>query len=222
MLQKPTLTFLKKLEQNNHKTWFDEHRPEYQKAKNDFEILVQEIINGMIDIDLDFKDLTPRQCMFRINRDIRFSKNKTPYKTNIACSLKKGGKKSIYAGYYFHLQPGNRSFTGGGIWMPASPELKKVRQEIDYCFSEFKEIIQAPSFKKTFHSLEREEGQVLVNIPKGYEKDNPAGEFLKLKSFFVTKPIQDSELLKTDLLKQIIHDFKTIMPLNKFINRSFE
>lgn len=222
MLQKSTLTFLEKLKENNHKSWFDENRTKYLEAKTDFENFVGEIINEMVEIDPDLKDLTPKACMYRINRDIRFSKNKTPYKINIACSLTKGGKKSIYAGYYFHLQPGEKSFVGGGLWMPAAPELKKVRQEVDYSFPELKKIINNPSFKKTYKTIEREEGQVLVNIPKGYEKDNPAGDFLRLKSFFVTKQIADKQLTQKSLLKQIILDFSTIMPLNKFINRSFE
>ena len=222
VLQKSTLTFLEKLKENNHKSWFDENRVKYLEAKTDFENFTGEIINKMSDIDPDLKDLTPKGCMFRINRDIRFSKNKTPYKINISCSLARGGKKSICAGYYFHLQPGEKSFVGGGLWMPASPELKKVRQEIDYCLPEFKKIVNNSSFKSTYKALEREEGQVLVNIPKGYEKDNPAGEFLRLKSFFVTKQIPDKQLTQKDLLKEIIHDFTEIMPLNKFINRSFE
>ncbi len=222
MLQNSTLTFLKKLKDNNNKPWFDENRAKYLDAKTDFEKLTGEIINEMVDIDSDLKELTPKNCMFRINRDIRFSKNKVPYKINIACSLARGGKKSIYAGYYFHIQPGEKSFVGGGLWMPASPELKKVRQEIDYCFPEFKKIINNSSFKTTYKSLEREDGQVLVNIPKGYEKENPAGEFLRLKSFFVTKQIPDNHLTQKDLLKSIIHHFTIAMPLNKFINRSFE
>ena len=222
VLQKSTLLFLEKLKENNHKPWFDENRAKYLDAKTDFESFTGEILHEMAAIDSDLKDLTPKGCMFRINRDVRFSKNKSPYKINISCSLARGGKKSIYAGYYFHLQPGDNSFVGGGLWMPASPELKKVRQEIDYCFPEFKKIITHPSFKSTYKALEREEGQVLVNIPKGYEKDNPAGEFLRLKSFFVTKQIPDKQLTQKGLLQEIIHDFSTIMPLNKFLNRSFE
>jgi uncharacterized protein (TIGR02453 family) len=222
VLQKSTLTFLENLKKNNHKSWFDENREKYLEARIDFENFVQEILNEMVKIDADLKDLTPKGCMFRINRDIRFSKNKTPYKINIACSLARGGKKSIFAGYYFHLQPGENSFAGGGLWMPASPELKKVRQEIDYCYPEFKKIINNSTFKKTYKSLEREEGQVLVNIPKGYEKDNPAAEYLRLKSFFVTRKITDTQVTSKGFLKELIHDFSIVMPLNKFINRSFE
>lgn len=222
MFQKSTLTFLKNLKENNHKAWFDENRPKYQEARNDFQNFIQQVLSEMISIDPDLKELEAKATMFRVNRDIRFSKNKIPYKINIAASIKKGGKKSINAGYYFHLQPGDKSFVGGGLWAPDSKELKMVRQEIDYSYPEFKKILDNASFKKTYQTLEREEGQVLVNIPKGYEKDNPAGEYLKLKSFFVTKPISDKELTEKDLIKETILNFKTIMPLNKFINRSFE
>ena len=222
MLQQSTLTFLKKLKDNNNKSWFDENRGKYLEAKTDFENFTGEIINVMAKVDHDLKDLTPKGCTFRINRDIRFSKNKVPYKINMSCSLARSGKKSIYAGYYFHLQPGEKSFAGGGLWMPASSELKKVRQEIDYCFPEFKNINNNVEFINIYTSLEREEGQVLVNIPKGYEKENPASEYLRLKSFFVTKPIPDKQLTNKNLLEEIIRDFTAIMPLNKFINRSFE
>ena len=221
MFQKSTLRFLIELKENNHKEWFDNNRDIYQKARTDFEQFVQSILQGMISSDPDLKELTPKSGMFRINRDIRFSKNKTPYKKNIAASLKKGGKKSIYAGYYFHLQPGNNSFYGGGLWMPEAGELKKIRQEIDYCFPEFKKIINNTAFKKTFGTFERE-GQALVNIPKGYEKDNPAAEFLKLKSFFVNKDIEDKKLTDPSLVKEVLRDFKTMLPLIKFLNRSFE
>ena len=176
----------------------------------------------MVLIDSDLKDLEAKGTMFRVNRDIRFSKNKTPYKVNIAASIKKGGKKSIHSGYYFHLQPGDKSFVGGGLWAPGPNQLKMVRQEIDYSFPEFKRILNNPTFKKIYTSLEREEGQVLVNVPRGYEKDNPAAEYLKLKSFFVTKPITDKELTDKNLLKEIIRNFKAVIPLNKFINRSFQ
>lgn len=176
----------------------------------------------MISFDPDMKDLETKNCLFRINRDIRFSKDKTPYKINISASFNKGGKKSINAGYYFHLQPGGNSFAGGGLWIPAAPELKKLRQEIDYCLPEFKKIINNPVFKKHYGELEREKNQMLVNVPKGYDKENPAADFLKLKSFIATKNIPDSALLLPNLSKEITQAFKTLMPLIKFINRAFE
>ena len=221
MFQKSTLNFLQALKKNNHKEWFESNREKYGKARSDMEQFVQHLLEKMIPSDPDLAELSAKSCMFRINRDLRFSKNKTPYKINIAASMKKGGRKSIYAGYYFHLQPGNRSFYGGGIWMPAAGELKKIRQEIDFCLPEFKKIIGSRLFKTTFDELETE-GQSLVNIPKGYEKDNPAAEFLKLKSFFVNKDVDDKKLVQPGLAEEVAQDFKTLMPFLKFINRSFD
>ncbi|MEO6329933.1 MAG: DUF2461 domain-containing protein, partial [Ginsengibacter sp.] len=142
MFQSSTILFLKTLAKNNNKIWFDEHRSNYLAAKSDYENFVSALIKKVGNFDLDIKELQPKECTFRINRDIRFSKDKTPYKTNMGASLNRGGKKSIYAGYYFHLEPGNKSFAGGGLWMPVAPELKKVRQEVDYNFDEFTDILK--------------------------------------------------------------------------------
>ncbi len=131
--------------------------------------------------DNDIKDLQAKNCTFRINRDIRFSKDKTPYKTNMGASFNRGGKKSIFAGYYFHLEPGGKSFVGGGLWMPEPIALKKLRQEIDYCFPEFQKIINNQLFKKQYNSLEMSEGQMLVNVPKGYDKENPCSLLFEIK-----------------------------------------
>ncbi|MGZ5134058.1 MAG: DUF2461 domain-containing protein, partial [Flavitalea sp.] len=136
MLQQSTLTFLKGLAKNNDKSWFESHRKQYEQAKQDFEGFIKIILEKHCKKDEDLKDLEAKKCTFRINRDIRFSKDKSPYKSNFGASMDRGGKKSIYAGYYFHLEPG-KSFAGGGLWMPMAPEMKKVRQEIDYCFDEF-------------------------------------------------------------------------------------
>jgi uncharacterized protein (TIGR02453 family) len=222
LIQPSTLSFLKNLKKNNNKPWFDQNREKYVSAKNDFEVFVTDLLQKMTVFDPDMKELTPKNCLFRINRDIRFSKDKTPYKINISASFNRGGKKSINAGYYFHLQPGGNSFAGGGIWMPAAPELKKLRQEIDYCFPEFKKIINAPAFKNFYGTLEKDKDQMLVNVPKGYEKENPAAEFLKFKSFIATKNIPDTALLLPDLSNEISKVFKALIPLVKFINRSFE
>ncbi len=176
----------------------------------------------MVAFDEDMKELTAKNCTFRINRDVRFSKNKTPYKINFSASFNRGGKKSIFAGYYFHLQPGGKNFVGGGLWHPEVVELKKLRQEIDYCFPEFKKIISSAPFKKYYGELERDENQMLVNVPKGYEKENPAANSLRMKSFVATKNISDTDILNKNLDKEIIQSFKALMPLVKFINRTFE
>jgi uncharacterized protein (TIGR02453 family) len=176
----------------------------------------------MILFDEDLKDLIPKNCTFRINRDIRFSKNKTPYKINLSASFNRGGKKSMYGGYYFHLQPGNNNFVGGGLWRPEPADLKKLRQEIDYCFPEFKKIIGAPAFKKHYGGLEKDENQMLVNIPKGYDKENPAADYLRMKSYIATKNLSDDDVLSPKLVNEVIQSFKALMPLVKFINRAFD
>jgi uncharacterized protein (TIGR02453 family) len=222
MFQSSTVSFLKELKKNNNKPWFDDHREKYLSAKIDFENFTGKLIAAITAFDSDIKDLSAKNCTFRINRDIRFSKDKTPYKTNMGASFNRGGKKSVFAGYYFHLEPGGKSFTGGGLWMPTAPELKKLRQEIDYCFPEFKKIITSPGFKTHYPGLEMTEGQMLVNVPKGYDKENPAAPFLKLKSFVATKNIPDTLLTTPALTKEVALAFKALMPLVKFINRSVE
>lgn len=222
MISSSTVHFLKSLKKNNNKPWFDQNREKYIDAKNNFEEFVALLLQKMVLFDEDMKELAPKNCTFRINRDIRFSKNKTPYKINLSASFNRGGKKSIYAGYYFHLQPGGNSFVGGGLWMPEPESLKKLRQEIDYCFPEFKKIINSPSFKKHYEELERNEKNMLVNVPKGYDKENPAVDFLRMKSFVATKNISDTEVLSSHLNNEVIQSFKTLMPLVKFINRAFE
>lgn len=222
MIQKSTLDFLKALKKNNNKIWFDQNRQKYNSSKNNFDEFVALLLEQMILFDEDLKELSSKNCTFRINRDIRFSKDKTPYKINLSASFNKGGKKSINAGYYFHLQPGGNSFVGGGLWMPEAIELKKLRQEIDYCFPEFKKIINASSFKKHYSELKKDEKQMLVNVPKGYEKENPAADFLRMKSFIATKNLSDEEVTSVNLVKETTQAFKALMPLIKFINRSFE
>ncbi|MEO6905945.1 MAG: DUF2461 domain-containing protein [Ginsengibacter sp.] len=220
MIQPSTLSFLKSLKKNNNKPWFDENRDKYESARTNFQEFITELLHNMAAFDPDMKDLEAKKCMFRINRDIRFSKNKTPYKVNISAHFNKGGKKSVNAGYYIHLQPGGNSFVGGGVWMPEAVELKKLRQEVDYCFPEFKKIVNSPVFKKQYGELEKED--MLVNVPKGYDKENPAGEFLKLKSFVATKNISDEELLSPKFCGELIVAFKALMPLLKFMNRAFD
>lgn len=222
MISSSTITFLKALKKNNNKPWFDKNREKYNAAKYNLEEFVALLLQKMVSFDEDMKELTAKNCTFRINRDVRFSKNKTPYKINLSASFNRGGKKSIYGGYYFHLQPGGNSFVGGGLWMPEPENLKKLRQEIDYCFPEFKKIIGAASFKKHYGELERDEKQMLVNVPKGYDKENPAAEYLRMKSFIATKNLSDEEILSPKLADEVIQSFKALMPLVKFINRAFE
>ena len=130
MLEPQTLRFLKQLKKNNNRNWFEAHRADYEAAKIDFQNFIQLVIDDLERKDLTIAGTNARECLFRINRDVRFSKDKSPYKTNFGASIKRGGKKSAFAGYYFHCEPGS-SFIGGGLWMPESARLKNVRQEID-------------------------------------------------------------------------------------------
>lgn len=222
MIYPSTLNFLKALKKNNNKEWFDANRQKYNAVKTNFEEFVALLLERMILFDDDLKALAAKDCIFRINRDVRFSKDKTPYKISRSAYFGKGGKKSVNAGYYIHIQPGGNSFAGGGLWMPQPIELKKLRQEIDYSFPEFKKIISASAFKKHYGGLERDEKSMLVNVPKGYDKENPAADFLRMKSFVATKNISDAQVLSPGLINEVIQSFKALMPLIKFINQAFD
>jgi uncharacterized protein (TIGR02453 family) len=221
MLQPSTLTYISELTLNNNKSWFDENRRQFEAAKADFEDLVKNIISSFGEIDADIAPLAAKNCIFRQYRDIRFSKDKTPYKQHMGASFDRGGKKSGFAGYYLHIEPGNKSMAGGGIWMPEAAQLKKIRQEIDYSWEEFSGLISEPQFKKIYGDLEQGEFK-LTREPKGYDKENPAIEYLKLKSLVAVQPLTDEDLLSKDLLKKITAAFTSLMPVIKFINRSLE
>ena len=212
------LQFLQKLEKNNNKIWMDEHRNEYLDAKSSFENFVDELLVDMKLIDKNLDTLTAKDCTFRINRDVRFSKNKNPYKNNMAAYFNQHGKKGIGAGYYIHLEP-KKCFIACGIWMPANEDLKKIRQEIDYNIDELNNLMKKTDFKKQFEKG-LQQSDKLVRPPKGYEEDNIAIEVLKLKSFIVQKNITDEMLPSKDFKKNIITIIKAGKPLVEFINRS--
>ena len=221
MLQQSTVQFLRNLKKNNRKEWFDANRTKYESAKKDVEDLSVEIIKRLSHTDDSIAHLQPKDCMFRINRDVRFSKDKSPYKTNMGVYFSKGGKKGINAGYYFHLEPGS-SFVAGGLWMPMPPELKKVRQEIDYSWAEFSKITGSKKFKSVFGDLDMSNESALSRPPKGYEADNPAISYLKLKSFIATTKIKDADLTSKDLVKKVTVHFESLKPLIDFLNRAIE
>jgi uncharacterized protein (TIGR02453 family) len=219
MLKNSTLKFLAALDRNNNKPWFEANRGKYEEAKADFLVLVQALISKHGKKDASIASLEAKNCVFRINRDVRFSKDKRPYKNNFGAGFTSGGKKSPLAGYYFHCQPGN-SFAGGGLWAPLPPDLKKVRQEIDYCFAEFKKITGSKKFTANFGGLDTTADISLVNVPRDFDKDNPAATFIKLKSFVATRKITDRELTSEALLPAALAVFEALQPLLGFINRS--
>jgi uncharacterized protein (TIGR02453 family) len=221
MLEPQTLKFLSQLKKNNNKPWFDAHRAQYEAAKIDFSNFIQLVIDAVQKSDTTVTGLTAKDCQFRINRDVRFSKDKRPYKENFGAFICRGGKKSIYAGYYFHLAPGN-SFIGGGLWHPEPANLKKVRQEIDYNWEEFSSIIKNKNFKKIYSDLYKGEDVSLSRMPKGYEEDNAAIDYLKLKSLIAETKITDEDLTKAALHKKTVVAFEALQPLLNFINRSLD
>jgi uncharacterized protein (TIGR02453 family) len=218
MVQPTTIEFLKELKSNNSKSWFDQNRKRYDIMKSDYISLAGRILEQMKDIDPSLDMVTAKDCIFRINRDVRFSADKSPYKTNLGIALHPGGKKFNLAAYYLHIEPG-QSFIGGGLWMPEAPLLSKVRKEIHYFYHDLVDILNNPLYKKTFGSLDVEDGQKLTRPPKGYEAGDPAIEFLKLKSFTASTPLPDEMLTSDKLVGHIIDTFTILKPLIGFINR---
>ncbi|HYD21427.1 MAG TPA: DUF2461 domain-containing protein [Flavipsychrobacter sp.] len=221
MIEPQTLKFLTQLKKNNNKPWFDAHRAQYEAARIDFSNFIQLVIDAVQKWDTTITGLSSRDCLFRINRDIRFSKDKTPYKAHFGASIKRGGRKGPFAGYYFHLEPG-QSFVGGGLWMPEAPVLKNMRQEIDYNWNEFQDILQQKEFKKIYGDIYKGADVSLSTMPKGYEKDNPAAAYLRLKSFIAEVRLSGEELTKATLHKKTVVAFQAFQPLLNFINRTIE
>jgi uncharacterized protein (TIGR02453 family) len=219
MLQSSTLKFLKDLKKNNNRPWFEEHRQQYEKAKDDFLLLTEKLITIIAVFDPPIANLKAKECTFRINRDVRFSKDKSPYKNNIAGYFNRKGKKGNGAGYYLHIEPG-QSFAAGGIWMPEPADLAKIRQEIDYSFDQWEKITANASFKKTF--IQGVKGEALVRPPKGYEETNPAIEYLKMKSFIVSQPFTDAQVQSKTFVKDVANTFKTMKPMIDFLNAATE
>jgi uncharacterized protein (TIGR02453 family) len=218
MIQASTLKFLKELKKNNTKEWFDDNRIAYENAKDDFLAFTQELIDGVVKFDNNIlkANLNAKNCVTRLNRDVRFSKDKSPYKTNFFAMINQGGKKSNLACYYMQLQPGN-SFTGGGVYMPMPPDLQKFRQEIDYNFKEWKAIVENKAFKKAYEKG-IQSPETLSRPPKGYYDTNPAIEYLKMKGFFTMNPLTDELLQSKTAIKTILQNFETVKPVVDFLN----
>lgn len=219
MISKNTFKFLSKLEQNNNKPWFDAHRPIYEVAKADVLEFCAALIKELGKRDAGISMLEPKQCVFRINRDVRFSKNKAPYKNNMGMYFNSQGKKSDTAGYYIHLQPG-ASFVAAGMWQPPAPLLAKVRQEIDYNFVEWKKILNTSAFKKNTDGLRTNDK--LVRPPKGYDEENPAIEFLKYKSFVASVALEDEKFTDKDAVKNVMNFCKIAEPFVMFLNKGLD
>jgi uncharacterized protein (TIGR02453 family) len=213
------VSFLATLKENNTKEWFDANRDWYQKSKKNFETFVTKLIQKVQVLDSEIGMPEAKDCIFRIFRDVRFSHDKTPYKSNMGAFFAKGGRKSKYGGYYFHLEPGN-TMLAGGIWMPEADILKAIRSEIYSYPEDFKAIITSKKFIHHFKELDTD-GGLLRSAPKDFPKDFPEVQFLKYKSYTVSKSIPDSLITNEDaLLKEFLDVFAELKPLNAFFNRA--
>lgn len=219
MITKEILTFLKTLKGNNNREWFEENKTWYEKARQDFSEFVEQLIYEIRSFDSEIGILEPKNCMFRIYRDVRFSKDKSPYKTNFGAYISRGGKKLNFAGYYFHMEPGEY-FMSGGVYMPQGPVLKAIRQEIFHRIEEFKAIINAPAFKKHFNGLS--EVEKLKTAPKDFPGDFPEMDLLKYKHYIMMKNISEKQLTQPDLLKNARETYKAMLPFNHFLNNVIE
>jgi len=222
MININTLKFLKDLKLNNSKEWLDDNKTSYENAKNDILTLTSQLITSISDIDKTIQNayLDPKKCVTRLNRDLRFAKDKTPYKTDYYIVLNKNKKNSPSAFYYLHIEP-DYCFVGGGVYNPQPEQLKKIRQEIDYAFDEWTTIIKDKTFEKTFPSGINNSG-VLTRTPKEFDELNKASEFLRMKGFYTMEKLTDKEIVSIDIFDKINFYFKTTKPLVDFLNRAIE
>ena len=219
MLSKETLQFLDDLKVNNNRDWFVENKKRYEAFKKDYQQLVADLLDAMKPLDPSLEMLEVKNCTFRINRDIRFSKDKTLYKSHLGIWLSSGAKGLNRSGYYIHLEKG-ASFIAGGLYCPESEDLKKMRKEIAYFHDDLEAILEEKYFKKEFGDFDRNEKDTLKNPPRGYDKEHPAIELLKLKSFESSQKIEFSAAAKKDFVGVMSQKLIALKPLNDFINRA--
>lgn len=210
------LTFLGDLKDNNNREWFAENKTRYESTKKEFEHISNALILEISKFDDDIKHVDVKDCVFRIYRDTRFSHDKTPYKTHYGVFIAAGGgRKSVRGGYYFHLEPGN-CFIATGVWCPPPEILKALRQSVYDNIDEFKEITGNPGFSRYFTTFYQNDK--LRTAPKGFPKDFPEIELLKLKHYMVEYKLDESFLAQNDFVSKVAGIFKAAHPLNVFLN----
>ncbi|MDF2934591.1 MAG: hypothetical protein K0R36_3922 [Chryseobacterium sp.] len=216
-LSKNILHYLKKLNENNNREWFNDHKNLFTEAQNEFEIFVEELINRVGKSDEKIAKLNAKKSLLRIYRDIRFSKDKTPYKTYFGATLGMG-KSNEKSGHYLHIEPG-KSFIASGIYLPEAPVLKEIRKEISVFKDDFLKAIDHKDFKKYYGELDRE--HELKKIPQGFEKEDPMAEYLKLKSFIGVHHLTDKDVMDKNVAENLTAIMKSAKPLNDFLNTPF-
>lgn len=216
MLAKETIDFLKTLDKNNNRDWFNANKADFQKANDNVIAVTGELIGRISKFDNEVSGIDPKSCVFRIYRDIRFSKDKSPYKTNLGAFIAPGGKKTMLPGYYFHIQPA-MFFAAAGKHMPDPNETLKIRNAIAANTKEFLKIVQSKQFKDRFGTLD---GERLSRPPKGFAADNSAIEYLKLKSFTVSEEFSARDASSKDYPKMLAESFRAAHPLIVFLRKA--
>ncbi|TVR38559.1 MAG: DUF2461 domain-containing protein [Cryomorphaceae bacterium] len=219
MFQAATIQFLRDLRENNNRDWFHSQAKRYNEVKKDYRKVAGEILEAMKPVDPTLASVEVKECMFRIARDTRFSKDKTPYKTHLSVVLPCLGKKAGMGHYYLHMEEG-AAFIGGGYYLPEPAALQKIRAEIDAFGEDLVAIVNKPAFKKMYGELDKD--FVLVRPPKGYEASHPHIELLKLKSFTAVAPLSDDFFSKADMVQNTVAMFKVLKPLIDFLNRGLQ
>jgi uncharacterized protein (TIGR02453 family) len=219
MLSKDTLQFLDDLKINNNRDWFLENKKRYEIFKNDYLQTANDLLDALKPLDPSLEMLEGKKCTFRINRDIRFSKDKTPYKTHLSFWFSSGAKGQNRSGYYIHLEKG-ASFIAGGLYCPEAGDLKKIRKEIAFFYDDLEAILDEKDFKREFGDFAREEKNTLKNPPRGYDKEHPAINLLKLKSFESAQKINLAAATKKDFVAVMSQKLIILKPLNDYINRA--
>ncbi|MDC6364634.1 MULTISPECIES: DUF2461 domain-containing protein [Flavobacteriaceae] len=201
-ISKGAIDFLKELSKNNNKEWFHEHKTTFKAHEADVKSFFENIQEH-----LNQHDEIEKMKMFRIYRDVRFSKDKTPYKTHLAASFSRLGAH-LRGGYYIHIKPGE-SFLATGFWEPNKEDLFRIRKELEMDASDFRNVINEPSFKKTWGDLV---GEGVKTAPKGFSKEHPDIDLIKKKQFIFVKNFTDKEVLSSSFLSEVDNAFKAIRP----------
>jgi len=209
------VTYLAGLEAHNRKLWFDAHREEYDSLRAEFEDVVQQAILRIAHFEPEVAAVTPRECIFRIYRDVRFAKDKSPYKTQFSAVIGPGGRKGGLASYYFHVDAAGKLLVAGGIYAPDARQLERIRQAIARDPRWLERIVRAPRFRRLFGGLIDEDK--LKNAPRGFATDHPAVEWLKLKRYVAWSEKPVSALRGKDLAAHVADECRALQPLVAYL-----
>jgi uncharacterized protein (TIGR02453 family) len=209
-----TLTFLEGLKENNDRSWFKAHRDEYEAAKAAFEDVLDDVIDALR-ADDNLKFLQGKNCISRIYRDVRFSRDKSPYKLNMGAMIAPDGwKDNQQLGYYVSIEPGGESMVAGGLYMPSSEQLTKFREMVVGDATKFKMLISEPNFVQAFGGIE---GDTLKTAPRGYDREHPEIELLRLKQIFASRKYSDGEAKSAYFVDDIIEKCNTLRPFLRYL-----